>query len=309
MLFVLSAATRFHAKPAAECVMRSTPKLASKAKALAQELRRLEAKEIRKQLNVNDALARQYEKFLSNMEGGTPVPAGVLYNSPLYETLDLATFDEDDAVWANRNLRIYSGLYGLLRPYDEIQPTSLPVSMSTKLTTSKGKFLREYWRDTITKELSEVLDKLPMPMIINCAGEADEGCYDLDGLTEYTEVTSIDFDMQGSAKQEAMGEFVRWAMENRVMTIEEILEYQGLIEEGEAATIRVSPKSTNKNKIVFEEKTADGHINWGKKLQDAGGRNALRREMGGKQRFMRTEMNKYLAKDGKGKRKKAADVY
>merc|ERR1712046_57143 len=98
-------------------------------------------------------------EHLARFESKSPVPAALLYNSPVFETLDAATLDEEDAKWANSQMRIFSGLYGLLRPFDEIQPLGLPVSLGTKLTTSKGKFLRDFWKDAIAKELEETLKK------------------------------------------------------------------------------------------------------------------------------------------------------
>lgn len=313
MLFVLSAAGRFHAKPAAECALRSMPRLQHKARALAAELKRLQAKDIKKQLHVNDALAKQYEKFLGNFEGQSPVAACSLYDSPFWKGLDAASFDKDDAEWTNDYVRVFSGLYGLLRPFDEIQPLSLPVVLNTKLKNSKGNFLRDYWREPITKELQDGLKHLPMPVIVNLASEEDSQVLDLSTLPEGTNLATVDFKMvkKGEAA-EAKGEFLRWALENRCMTVEDLLEFRGLVEEDEEATFKLSPKASKGNTIVFEENIGEGSDGgWSRKLAESGkGKAAFIKEVAGgkKTKYMRTEINKAFAKESK-QRRKAHAVY
>jgi len=312
MLFVLSAAVKFHAKPAAESAVRSTPRLRQKAQALAAELRRLEAKDIKKQLHVNDALAKQYEKSLGNFEAQKPVPACCLYDTPFYNALGADTFEFDDAEWANDHIRIYSGLYGLLRPFDEITPLSLPVSLGTKLKNSKGNFLSDYWREPIGKELQAALKTLPMPVIINMAAEQDANALDTEALPEYTEIMTVDVKTRSKNDDaEAKGEFVRWAMENRCMTFEELLEFRGLVEDDEPAAFRVNPKLSKGKAIVFEEAIGEGGDGWAKAMEQSGmGTRAFKKEFAsGKNRYKRTELNKSKARDGKGKRQSRADVY
>ncbi|CAK0872056.1 unnamed protein product, partial [Prorocentrum cordatum] len=142
MIIALSAALRFHSKPIAECAVTSAPRLGAKAKALVAELRRLEAKDIKKQLHVNEALAKQYEKGLSEFEKQQPVPACSLYDSALFAAFDATSFEQERR-GATGHVRIFSGLYGLLRPFDQIQALSLPVGLNTKLKNSKEPLHRE----------------------------------------------------------------------------------------------------------------------------------------------------------------------
>lgn len=311
MLFVLSAASRFHAKPAVECAIRSVPLLAAKSKALAQELRRLEPKDIKKQLHVNDALAKEYAKHLGNFEATQPVPACCLYDSRLFNSLDVATFEEEDATWANTHIRVLSGLYGVLRPFDEIQPLGLPVGLGTKLATSKGKFLRDYWKDSIQQELTESLQRLPMPVIINLALEEDTiDLFAEEVMPEGIRVATVEFKtVDKDESQDAKGEFLRWAIESRAMTVEDLLEFRGLIADGEEATFRVSPKSTSVNTLVFEENIGDGASGgWSKKLAEVGGskKKLIKEFASGKEKWRRTEINKSMAKERTKQRKVAA---
>uniref|UniRef100_A0A7S4R5B4 Uncharacterized protein n=2 Tax=Alexandrium monilatum TaxID=311494 RepID=A0A7S4R5B4_9DINO len=309
MFFLLSGAVRFHAKPVLECAVRSHPRLGNKAKALAQELHRLEAKDIKKQLHVNDALAKQYVAHLQDFEKQQPVSACCLYDTPLFNSLNAPDFDEDDADWANSYVRIFSGLYGLLRPYDEIQPLSLPVSMGTKLTNSKGKFLRDYWRAPVQQELLDGLQKLPMPVIVTLAAEEDNELLDKEILPEGTRIARVNFKtIDKDDAQTATGEFMRWALENRCMTVEELLDFKGLNVEEHGASYRVNPKASEPDKIVFEENIGDGGSGgWSKKLAEFEGskKKFIRENASGKDRWKRTEINKALIKGDKKKRSKS----
>mmetsp|Transcript_69841 Transcript_69841/g.158471 ORF Transcript_69841/g.158471 Transcript_69841/m.158471 type:complete len:315 (+) Transcript_69841:94-1038(+) len=308
MFFLLSGALRFHAKPVTECALRTQPRLASKAKLLAQELRRLEHKDIKKQLHVNDALAKQYAKHLSDFERVQPVSCCSLYDTKLFNTLDAASFDEDDADWANSHIRILSGLYGLLRPFDEIQTLSLPVGLGTKLTTTKGKFLRDYWREHIQKELSEGLQKLYAPVMVNCAAPEDTAeIIDLEVFPAGTQIMTVNFKTIDKGDiGPAQGQFLQWALQNRCMTIEDLMEFRGdTSEEGTGSAYRVLPKESGPDTITFEEDIGEGsHGGWSKKLAEYSGskKKFIKEQASGKERYKRTEINKALKNDSKKKR-------
>jgi cytoplasmic iron level regulating protein YaaA (DUF328/UPF0246 family) len=312
MIFALTGAVRFHAKPAVDVACRSTPRLATQVKALTAELKRLEAKDIKKQLHVNDNLAKQYEKNLGNFAAQQPVAAASLYDSPLFNTFDAPSLAEDDASWANHYIRIFSGLYGLLRPFDEIQPVSLPVSLGTKLTTSKGKFLRDFWRPHLTKQMEDSVRGCPLPVIVNLSTEDELDIIDMEKLPTGTHVHSVQF--QAIDKNEAaanMGEFLRWAMINKCMQVEDLLEFRGLVDDDEPAAFRVSSKRSKGDVIVFEANVTEGAGgSWKKNLAESGlSKHAfMKAEASGKKRYKRTEMNKALAKEDK-KRRKTSAVY
>jgi hypothetical protein len=310
MLFVLSAAVKFHAKPVSECALRSTPRLRQKAQALAAELRQLEAKDIKKQLHVNEVLARQYAESLGKFEKERPVPACCLYDTPLFRALDVSSFEYAEAEWANEHIRIYSGLYGLLRPFDEITPLSLPVSMGTKLKNSKGNFLKDYWRDPVTKELHRDLKELPIPVMINMASQQDAESIDESGLPENTTIMGVDFKTRSKDNgAEEKGEFLRWAMEQQCMTVDELLDFQGV---GEEAAYRINPKLSKGNEIVFEENIGEGGDGgWKKKMAEfGGGQRAFIKEFAtGKNRHKRAEVNKAMARETKQRRKAQSAIY
>ena len=76
-------------------------------------------------------------------------------------------YSEEEFTFAQNHLRILSGLYGLLRPLDLIQPYRL--EMGTKLMNRRGKNLYEFWGDRITKALNKDFEELDSEILINLA--------------------------------------------------------------------------------------------------------------------------------------------
>lgn len=89
------------------------------------------------------------------------------FQGDVYTGLEADSFDSDDAEFAQQHLRILSGLYGLLKPLDLIQPYRL--EMGTKLENSKGKNLYEFWGDRLSKDVNKQLKALQSETLINLA--------------------------------------------------------------------------------------------------------------------------------------------
>ena len=89
------------------------------------------------------------------------------FKGDVYTGLNAETFTEDDFEFAQQHLRILSGLYGVLRPLDLIQPYRL--EMGTKLINDKGKNLYEFWDKKPTQALNKQLTSLDSSTVINLA--------------------------------------------------------------------------------------------------------------------------------------------
>jgi cytoplasmic iron level regulating protein YaaA (DUF328/UPF0246 family) len=89
------------------------------------------------------------------------------FKGDVYTGLDAESFSEQDFEFAQQHLRILSGLYGILRPLDLIQPYRL--EMGTKLENSRGKNLYEFWADQPTKALKKQLTSLQSESLIKLA--------------------------------------------------------------------------------------------------------------------------------------------
>jgi cytoplasmic iron level regulating protein YaaA (DUF328/UPF0246 family) len=95
------------------------------------------------------------------------IPAAFMFNGEVYAGLNAKSFSEIDKEKAQNHLRILSGLYGLLKPYDLVHPYRL--EMGTKLKTGKTNNLYEFWGDKIVNEVNSITATHKQELIVNLA--------------------------------------------------------------------------------------------------------------------------------------------
>lgn len=115
---------------------------------------------LKKLMNLSDNLAditqKRFENFISNSP--QQKQALFVFNGDVYEKMNRSNYNELDIEFAQKKLRIISGVYGVLRPLDQIKPYRL--EMSVKLENKDGKDLYAFWKDKVTHKLSkEVLQE------------------------------------------------------------------------------------------------------------------------------------------------------
>jgi cytoplasmic iron level regulating protein YaaA (DUF328/UPF0246 family) len=111
-----------------------------------------------------------YDRFQHWHTPFTPANARqavLAFNGDVYTGLAAPAFTAADFAFAQQHLRILSGLYGLLRPLDLIQPYRL--EMGTRFANPRGKDLYSFWGDTITAALNQQLRELNTPVLVNLA--------------------------------------------------------------------------------------------------------------------------------------------
>ena len=91
------------------------------------------------------------------------------FKGDVYTGLDADSLSDEDVQFAQRHLRMLSGLYGLLKPLDLMQPYRL--EMGTKLANPKGKDLYAFWGDIITQSVQQALDEQGDRVLINLASD------------------------------------------------------------------------------------------------------------------------------------------
>jgi len=128
--------------------------------------------------------------------------------------------------FAQDHLRILSGLYGVLRPLDAIQPYRL--EMGSRLKTSRGTSLYQYWGDRISGALNLQAKKLGTDIVINCASKEYFGAVDLAALKP-TVVTPCFLEDRPSGPKtisffakKARGAMARFVIQNRLTKVEDI---------------------------------------------------------------------------------------
>jgi cytoplasmic iron level regulating protein YaaA (DUF328/UPF0246 family) len=153
-------------------LLKHTAVLAARAKDLSHaQLQRL--------MEISPALAKlnfeRFQAFDPSNRTGTK-PAVFAFAGDVYMGLQAKTFSPEDVACAQDHLGILSGLYGLLRPLDAIQPYRL--EMGSRLDTERGRDLYAFWRDAVTDRLNAVVKKMQTPTVVNLASEEYWGAVD-----------------------------------------------------------------------------------------------------------------------------------
>ena len=173
MLFVISPAKNLNENQTAPVAAYSQPDLLADAAVLMDELRRLAPQDIAKLMHVSDKIALlNAERNAAWQPPFTPENAKqavYLFNGDVYEGLAAESQPPAGVDYLQAHLRILSGLYGLLRPLDLIQPYRL--EMGTALANPRGKNLYEFWGDTIAEALNRALAEQQTDTLINLASQ------------------------------------------------------------------------------------------------------------------------------------------
>lgn len=151
----------------------SLPRMQAEAVELAAVMRKKSAGQLRKLMHISDKLAVQnVERFRDFAEVSTVENAKqalLMFKGDVYQGIHPADFDEQDLQFAQTHLRILSGMYGLLRPLDLIQPYRL--EMGTALRTRSFRGLYKFWGDKITGLLKQDMDAIETRDLVNLASK------------------------------------------------------------------------------------------------------------------------------------------
>jgi len=171
MLVVISPAKRLDWD--ARDVGTTEPDFQQDAIKLARTARNLTLGNLKALMHLSDDLARlnrdRFNAFEDAPDAETTRPAALAFAGDTYQGLEAATLDADEMAWAQDHLRILSGLYGVLRPLDAIQPYRL--EMGSRLKTRRGANLYDYWRDDLSKALNAQGAQVGTDTLINCASQ------------------------------------------------------------------------------------------------------------------------------------------
>lgn len=149
------------------------PELLDHSQQLIHEARKLSAPQIKKLMNISDKLAdlnaTRFHDWQPNFTPENARQAILAFKGDVYTGLQAETFSEEDFDFAQQHLRMLSGLYGVLRPLDLMQPYRL--EMGIRLENVKGKDLYQFWGDVITHKLNEVIEAQGIRFVINLASD------------------------------------------------------------------------------------------------------------------------------------------
>jgi cytoplasmic iron level regulating protein YaaA (DUF328/UPF0246 family) len=179
-------------------------------------------------------------------------PAVLAFDGDVYDGLDAKSLGLDDLEWAQRHLAVLSGLYGVLRPLDRLQPYRL--EMGTRLANPRGKDLYAWWGTRIADHLRARLAQDPQPVLVNLASQEYFKAVDRKALPATRIVACVFEDWKGSGykvvsfwAKRARGLMARWAVQQRAVRVEALREFDG-------DNYRLDAAASSDDRLVFRRR-------------------------------------------------------
>ena len=225
---ILSPAKRLDFSDPATDVPATAHRMTDDVRSLSVTARRQTQADLRRLMGISADLAKlnqvRFKAFDPDSEEG--LQAALAFAGDVYQGLDARSLAADDLGWAQDHLRILSGLYGLLRPLDLIQPYRL--EMGSRLKTRRGSSLYDFWGDRISKALNADAEGHADPTLVNLASQEYFGAVDAKALK--LPVVNIHFreEKDGESRiisffaKKARGTMARYAIENRIDRAEDL---------------------------------------------------------------------------------------
>ena len=202
------------------------PQFARDAATLASLARQLSLAELKSLMNLSDGLARlnreRFRAFKAPPDDANTRPALYAFAGDTFQGFDANSLDDEGRDRAQRHLRILSGLYGVLRPMDAIQPYRL--EMGCRLKTRRGTKLYDFWGSSIARGLNEAACETGADVLVNCASLEYFRAVDLGALKSRV-ITPVFYEVsEGISRivsvhaKRARGAMARFIVDNRVTT-------------------------------------------------------------------------------------------
>jgi cytoplasmic iron level regulating protein YaaA (DUF328/UPF0246 family) len=222
MKILLSPAKKLDFNKQGQNIPQSAPFFLKKSEELIKVLKKKKAKQIGEMMKLSEALsALNFERFQDFGNEDNPHKEAVfVFNGEVYAGLDAETLSEQELIFASDSLRILSGLYGILKPGDIVQPYRL--EMGTRLKVKKYKNLYEFWGEYIVKFLNNEEKEL----VVNLASNEYNKAAKLKTLEAKVITPNFKEFKNGQYKtimvyaKKARGMMARWIIKNEVNNIE-----------------------------------------------------------------------------------------
>lgn len=224
---------------------RDLPVFLSRTQQLLDRLRGMTYEQLKTLWNCNDKIAAQNAERVAHMNlRENLTPALLAYDGIQYQYMAPGVFTDGEYGYVQEHLRILSGFYGILRPFDGVTPYRL--EMQAKLRMGEAKDLYAFWGDAIARELTEGTD-----CVVNLASKEYSQAVE-PWLPEGVRLITCVFGEEKNGKviekgtqcKMARGEMVRWMAENRVTDPEDLKGFDRL-------RYRFAPEYSGEDTLVF----------------------------------------------------------
>lgn len=227
MLFLLSPAKSLDIEPVAATVPHTEPLFVKQSAKLIKVLKAKAPQEISSLMDLSDKLAAlnvaRYAAWRAKPKADAVRPAVFAFDGDVYDGLGARGLPMDTLNWMQDHVRILSGLYGSLRPFDALQAYRL--EMGTKLATERGSDLYHFWGDRIAKHLNAALAQQGgEPVLVNLASQEYFRSVDRKRLSArvvecvFQDEKNGDYKIISFFAKRARGLMLRWAAERQIDT-------------------------------------------------------------------------------------------
>ncbi len=252
MITVLSPAKKLNFDAPETSLEITRPQLDVDTREIAQVAKQQSAGDLKRLMHISDNLAelnaQRFKAFDLEGRSNSAKPAGLTFDGDVYWGLEAKSMGEDALAYAQDHLRILSGLYGVLRPMDAIQPYRL--EMGTKIANPRGKSLYDFWGSRIGEQLTQDLSNHADQTIVNLASNEYFKAVDTSALPGKVIEASFLNVKDGEARRLmyhvkfARGLMARWIMENRIENADDL---RGFDAEG----YRLDQSASSETELVF----------------------------------------------------------
>jgi cytoplasmic iron level regulating protein YaaA (DUF328/UPF0246 family) len=226
MLYLLSPAKTLDYDTPAGDLPHTEPGFIELSARLIEVLRKKSARQVAKLMDLSEKLAtlnvERYQAWSREFGRHNAKQAVLAFDGDVYDGLRARTLQRDDLDWAQRHLCILSGLYGVLRPLDWMQPYRL--EMGTALKAGRAGNLYQFWAPHIAAYLNQRLAADPSPVVVNLASQEYFRAVDTSALKArvidcvFEELRPDGYKIISFSAKRARGLMARWAIQQRVAT-------------------------------------------------------------------------------------------
>ena len=215
---------------------------------LVNVLRDLSSKELENLMDISSSLAELNKKRFNEFGNQQKKAAAFAFAGDTYKGLSVEKLDKDDLDFAQKHLRILSGLYGLLRPLDQIEPYRL--EMGSKLKGEHGSSLYEYWGNKISENLNQHAKTISSKILVNCASNEYFNAINTKNLLLKV-ITPIFMERKNGKEKiisfyakNARGAMARFIIQNRLQSEEDLKKF-------DLDGYKYNAEKSNEGKLVF----------------------------------------------------------
>ena len=227
MLAVISPAKRLDFNSPSPTKKHSLPAYLEESTQLIATLRNKSPADLANLMGISCKLAdlnyQRYAQWQTPFSTKNAKQAMAAFAGDVYMGLLASTYGERDFSWAQKHVRILSGLHGILKPLDLIQPYRL--EMGTELTTTRGNNLYEFWGNKVTEDLNAALAEHKQPVLINLASKEYFKVINVDGIKARV-ITPVFKDLKNGRYEflsffakKARGSMASYLVKNRISTL------------------------------------------------------------------------------------------